>query len=369
MRIFRYLFKEVNSSFMAVALIVLLIFISSRFVKYLARAANGSFPSDILLWIMLYRLPGFIEVILPLALFIGVMLACGRLYVDSEMIVLQACGVSKTQLLLYVQGPAIAVTCILIAFTTWLTPLGWDKYYTLWNNPDNFNGISTLVEGSFKSIGNDKTVIYTAALNKDKTKLKDVFVLRHLGPEEGNQVSIIRADEALVVNHSAQERYVELLQGSEYTGLPGQKRYAVSEFSEYGQLVQVGEQKDVVVDEANARSTQYLLSTEKKTHKERAMLQWRLALPWMVPIVAILALALSETNHRRGRYTKILPGIVLYMLYFGLLITVRSNIEKGRFPELSLWYVHAVFLSLSLLLVYPPKLSKILPKKKKAVAA
>ncbi len=368
MRIFRYLFKEVNSSFMAVALIVLLIFITSRFVKYLSQAASGSFSSDILLWIMLYRLPGFIEVILPLALFVGVMLACGRLYVDSEMIVLQACGVSKTQLLLYIQGPALLVMVVLMAFTSWLTPLGWDKYYQLWNNPENFNGISTLVEGSFKSVGNDKTVIYAGELNKDKTALGDVFILRHLGEEEGNQVSIIRAQGGLIINHSAQERYIELLQGSEYTGLPGQKKYAVSNFARSGQLVQISAQKEAPVVKANALSTQNLWRNGT-TKKERAMLQWRLALPWMVPIIAILALALSETNHRRGRYTKILPGIVLYMLYFGLLISVRSSIEKGRAPELGLWYVHAVFLCLSLLLAYPPKLRKLLSRKTKQVVA
>ena len=367
MRIFRYLFKEVNSSFMAVALIVLLIFISSRFIKYLARAANGGISSDILLWIMFYRLPGFVEVILPLALFIGVMLACGRLYVDSEMIVLQACGVSKTQLLVYIQGPALLVSVILMAFTCWLTPLGWQKYHQLWNNPENFNGISTLVEGSFKSIGNDKTVIYTGSLNKDKTQLGDVFILRHLGEQEGNQVSIIRAKQALVLNHSAQERYIELLEGSEYTGLPGQKKYAVSALSRYGQLVQIAEQKDSAVDVVDARTTQSLWNSN--TPKERAMLQWRLALPWMVPIVAIFALALSETNHRRGRYTKILPGIVLYMIYFGLLISIRSSIEKDRLPELSLWYVHALFLALSLLLIYPPTLRKIGSGKKKRVVA
>ena len=95
MRIYRYLFSEVSKSFMAVAIVLTLIFVSGRFVKYLAEVAAGTISSEVLFSIMLFRLPGFMEMILPLALFMGIMLALGRLYVESEMVVLLACGISK----------------------------------------------------------------------------------------------------------------------------------------------------------------------------------------------------------------------------------------------------------------------------------
>jgi len=117
-RIYRYLFKEVSGSFFGVTIILLLIFVSGRFVKYLAEAAAGSFSSDVLFSIMFFRLPGFMELIFPLALFLGIMLSFGRLYVESEMVVLQACGVSKSRLFFYTQGPAMCVMLRVIVFTT-----------------------------------------------------------------------------------------------------------------------------------------------------------------------------------------------------------------------------------------------------------
>jgi len=50
----------------AVTLVLLLIFMSGRFIKYLALVASGGLSPDILLQVMAYRLPGFLELILPL---------------------------------------------------------------------------------------------------------------------------------------------------------------------------------------------------------------------------------------------------------------------------------------------------------------
>ena len=84
---------------LAVSGILLLVFMSGRFIKYLAEAAAGELAGDVLFQIMAYRFPGFLELILPLGFFIGILLAYGRMYLESEMTVLFACGVSDKQLL------------------------------------------------------------------------------------------------------------------------------------------------------------------------------------------------------------------------------------------------------------------------------
>lgn len=349
MRIFRYLFREVSSSFAAVSFIILLIFLSSRFIKYLARAANGSMSSDILLWIMLYRLPGFVEMILPIGFFVGVLLACGRLYVDSEMIVLQACGMSKTQLLKKIVGPAAVVMVLVALLTCWLTPMGERKYHQLLNNPENFSGISTLVEGGFKTLGGD-TVLYTGDLSRDKTQLQDVFVFRHLGADQDNQISIIRADSAQIKSLSPQQRWVELNNGVEYTGNPSALKFSIASYSLYQQTVDVAEQKEAEINEVGAKSTWQL--RESNHAKEVAAFHWRLSFPLLVPIIGILAFALSETSHRRGRYAKMLPGVILYMVYFGLLLAVRSEVEKARMQVIGLWAVHLLSFIVALAVLY-----------------
>ncbi len=76
--IFRYLFKEVMTTTLAVSLVLLVIIMSGRFIKYLAQAAEGKLAADALFSLILYRVPGFLELIIPLGLFLGILLAYGR---------------------------------------------------------------------------------------------------------------------------------------------------------------------------------------------------------------------------------------------------------------------------------------------------
>lgn len=59
--IFRYLIRQVMVSMVAVSGILLLVFMSGRFIKYLAGAAEGKIAPGVLFEIMAYRFPGFLS--------------------------------------------------------------------------------------------------------------------------------------------------------------------------------------------------------------------------------------------------------------------------------------------------------------------
>ena len=80
MRILRYLTRDILLHTVAVSFVLFLVVFAGRFIRYLAEAAVGSLTGDVLLPIMLFKLPGFFEMILPLGLFIGILLSLGRLY-------------------------------------------------------------------------------------------------------------------------------------------------------------------------------------------------------------------------------------------------------------------------------------------------
>jgi lipopolysaccharide export system permease protein len=99
----------------AVTGILLMILMSSRLIYQLTAAAAGKIPLEIVFFTLLLRLPSFLEMILPLSLFIAILLAYGRLYAESEMTVLTATGFSNTRLLGYTLLPAGFIT-VLVAF-------------------------------------------------------------------------------------------------------------------------------------------------------------------------------------------------------------------------------------------------------------
>jgi lipopolysaccharide export system permease protein len=84
----------------------------------------------------------------------------------------------------------------------------------------------------------------------------------------------------------------------------------------------------------------------------RTTLQWRIAFPMLVFVAALMAVPLSRTNPRQGRFLKMLPAIVLFIFYYTFLSGMRGAMESGKWPLLpGLWGVHFLFLALALLLL------------------
>ena len=92
MIVFRYLLGEVFKSQLAVFVILITIILSQRFVKILADASEGELPGQMVLALISLKLPQLAVLILPLAAFLGVLIAFGRIYAESEMTVLHATG-------------------------------------------------------------------------------------------------------------------------------------------------------------------------------------------------------------------------------------------------------------------------------------
>ena len=95
MLIFRYLTTEVLKSQVAVFLTLMTIFLSQKFVVILSDASEGGIPAKLVLSMIALKLPQLASLILPLSIFLGIILAYSRIYADSEMTVLKACGVSE----------------------------------------------------------------------------------------------------------------------------------------------------------------------------------------------------------------------------------------------------------------------------------
>jgi lipopolysaccharide export system permease protein len=68
---------------------------------------------------------------LPLAFFLAVLLTFGRLYVENEMSVLKACGISERKLLGYTMSIAACLALFVGGLSLYITPLGVDKAETI----------------------------------------------------------------------------------------------------------------------------------------------------------------------------------------------------------------------------------------------
>ena len=353
MIIFRYLSREVLVTLSAVSAVLLVIIMSGRFIKYLAQAAQGVLDPGVLFMIMGLRLPGFLQLILPLGLFLGILLAYGRLYLESEMSVLSAAGMSRQRLLAYSLAPAALVALLVGWLSLSLAPQGVTRVEQILNSQDALTEFDTLAPGRFQSLKSGGRVTYTEALSEDRSELSGVFIselqLSRAGDKQRG-ISVLVAESGRQEIRPDGSRYLILENGYRYDGQPGQADYRAIQYDRYGVLLP----KPEVAGELNERegiATAQLLGSDNLRHQ--AELQWRLSLPLLVFVVTVLAVPLSRVNPRQGRFLKLLPAILLYMAYLALLIAMRGQLEKGRLPvALGLWWVHGLFLAIGLLLLY-----------------
>ncbi|MDP4651957.1 MAG: LPS export ABC transporter permease LptF [Haliea sp.] len=351
MKILSYLTRDVLQHTVAVSFTLLVIIFSGRFVKYLAEAAVGNLAGDILLPVMFFRLPGFLELILPLGLFLGILMAYGRLYVESEMVVLSACGVSPTRLAGYTLVSASLVMLVVALLSFWVTPMGAARSSALLDDPETSKGLQTLAEGRFQYRKSNGVVSYAESIDPDSGVMHSVFLAQQTTAGDGRTrlIVTVAAEGEIVLDTATAVRYLELRDGYRYSGQPGQLDYEVVQFERFGERIPEPEGGIRSASRVDARPTLALL--DSALAEERAALHWRLSLPVLVPIVALIALSLSRTDHRRGRYMKMAPAFALYLIYLVLLTKARSAMEEGAGP-LTFWAVHLLYFSLALVLLY-----------------
>lgn len=344
--IFRYLARELSSSLFAVTIVLLMILLSGRLIRQLASAAAGEVSLEIVFFTLILRLPYFFEMILPLAFFIAILLAFGRLYADNEMSVLTATGFSDRRLLGYTAIPAGILMLFVGLFSLVLSPWGAERMEDLYQKQASLTEFELLVPGRFQSMKKGSRVTYAESLSDDKTRMNRVFIT------DGDSL-MVASHGTQYVSEKTGSRFLELHDGKRYDWTPGSLTFQALEFERYGVKIadELEERRKL---RKEAIPTLDLIGSEDT--QRQAQLQWRISMILMVPIVTLLAVPLSKVNPRQGRFARLFPAIVLFMVYISLLIAMTGMIEKGRLPpEIGLWSLHATYLLIALGLILMPE--------------
>jgi lipopolysaccharide export system permease protein len=356
--IFRYLTREILSSTFAICTVLLMVLISGRFVKYLANALAGNLEPSVIFAVIGYKIPGFLELALPLAFFLSILLTFGRLHIENEMSVLKACGISELQLLGYTFIVAIGLAILVGWLSLFVSPAGATKTEAIFLAQQQMTELDKVNPKKFYSLKGGRGVTYADSISSER-ELEDVFLAVSAGSVDtfNRRLAVVVAERGRQQqSEDGIERFLVLEKGYRIEGIPGSHEYQITHFEEYGSKLKTP--KKIEEDpETDAIATSELLMSDDP--KLEATLQWRLSIPLMVLIVVILAVPLSRTDPRQGRFTKLLPAIALYFAYLLALNTLRGNIESGELPvSITLLPVHAVFLLLGLWLLKVKRLAR-----------
>ncbi len=339
----KYLSKEVLKSQIAILLILLLIFFSQQLVRILGSATNGKVPTDLVFSLLGLGIPTMIQLILPLSLFIALLLTFGRLYAESEITVMRACGIGQ-QALVKVALLLAFFTAIFATYNTfYLSPLSLKQQEDILDEAKANPTMSLLSAGQFVTLNG--TVLFIDDIKKDV--LKDVYIFQSANKnnlpaisvaEFGSLKSLENGDQILALHNTARTE-----------GVAGKGNFTLTHFDNYEAYL-----GHKAVTNQNSTDEEMLTLPElltKHSQEAKAELHWRFTLIFSVPIMALIAVALSKVNPRQGRFAKILPALLIYLIYFLLQSSLKSAGASGKLnAEFFIPAVNFAFLALGIFL-------------------
>lgn len=345
----RYILKEVLANWLVVTGVLLAIVLTNQMARVLARAAENQYPQQMVLKLIGLGALQDVSIIMPIGLLIGVVLALGRLYHDSEMTAALACGVGAGRVYWPVMSLTVCVTALLAWLTLDLGPQAVQRGLALRSAALRAGQFAAISPGHFRTFGGSNgAVIYAEGVNKDGS-LSNVFVER----EHDGRVQVAVADRARhALAADGSTHTLTLYNGERFEGVPGRAEFRIVRFAEHVIPVHVPQLTDAVT-EFEALPTRTLLDSADAG--ERAELHWRIALPIMCIVLTMLAVPLAHLRPRQGRFARLWLAVLVYLIYSNLVSAGKVWIARGSMPEvLGLWWVHAAVVILALIVIYSP---------------
>ncbi|OGT66420.1 MAG: LPS export ABC transporter permease LptF [Gammaproteobacteria bacterium RIFCSPHIGHO2_12_FULL_45_9] len=346
--LFRYISKEILATLFAAVLVLSTIFLTNQFERYLNDAAQGQIDLKTVLQIMGLQIPFLWGYLLPVSFFLGVLMALGRLHTDHEMIVMSACGVSRTKILAIVLKVACLLAVVVGFLMLWLNPKLESNRTQLLHNASATASLDKLIPGSFQSIIHGQT-LYVGGVERHKTQALEIFLANRSFSKKASLYEWDVMTAMLGAERKIPEkgRFLIFQSGYRHIGMPGTVAYRIIHFEEYGFLISPPEQDTQI--HKSAIPTSALWKSNLSQGDLQAELQWRFAMPISVLIFAVLAVPLSYVNPRQGKFGRLFIGVLLYIVYLNLLFIAKRWLSKDIVSGLlGIWWVHVFMLCIAM---------------------
>ena len=331
----RYVSKELLLTWLAVTLVLMLILTSSTLARFLGKAADGSIPSDAVLPLLGITSLRYFILLIPMSLYLGVLLCFSRLYKDNEMAALGACGVGMGRLYRPLLMVVIPVTLSILLLTLFVMPWVSQQTQVMKSEMSNRSELTGLVAGRFNQSRSGDAIVFLERLSDDGSKMKNVFIQQN----QPSRQNIETASVAKSFKDEHDRKFIVFVDGQSYESSPGQSDYRITQYEKHGIFMPENDLAARPVKRKEALPTSQIWRSDSPSHQ--AEFQWRISIPIAALLMAVLALPLSYTTPRKGRYSKLAVAIFFYLVYSNLLGVGQNWVELRKVPDwLGMWWVH-----------------------------
>jgi lipopolysaccharide export system permease protein len=342
----RALIREFSSLALAVFATLFAITLTTQLIRLLGQAASGTVLTEGVLALLGFSALNYLPVLLSLTLFISVLMALSRSYRDSEMVIWFSGGQALTAWIRPVLVFAMPLVLLIAVLSMCLSPWALGMAESFRRQMDSRDDVSRITPGVFREAAGSDRVFFVEGIDGDEMNVQNVFVAQ----SDRNGLSILVSQRGFRETAPNGDRFVVLLNGRRYEGVPGGLDYKVMEFERYSIRI---ETRDPSRQQSSTKTQPTLALLQDPGNAARAELLWRLGLPLSAFNLALLAIPLSFVNPRAGRSINLVFALLTYMFYANLISIVQAWVSQGRVSfDVGWWAVHAGMLVLLVVMMW-----------------
>ena len=325
------------------------ILLTTQLIRLLNQAAVGKLVSEAVVALLGFGALTQLPVLLSLTLFIAVLLTLSRSYRDSEMAVWFASGLpltAWTRPVLKFAAPLVAAIAVLSLL---LSPWAQSKSIEYRQRMDARDDVARVSPGAFKeSAGGERVFFVEAAApgsGEDGT-VRNIFI----STMQHGRLGVMMSSNGYTESLPNGDRFVVLVNGRRYEGVPGTPEYRVMEYERYAVRIETKEARGIEVT-TKGIPTWDLLRNPSGSGKGEML--WRIGMPLAALNLALLAIPLSFVNPRGGRTNNLVLALLVYMVYNNLLSVSQAWVAQGRLSfQIGWWLVHVAMLLMMVVLFF-----------------
>jgi lipopolysaccharide export system permease protein len=338
----RYIITEIIKPAANILILMLAIFASYTAITYLTDAVGGLMSPGQVGTMIGLRIGMALEVLLPTTLYLSVIIAFGRLYKDSEMTALSACGLGTGGIIGPVLLLSIPVALMAGGASLYLRSAAYTQMYELRSRAKAEFEIAQLESDRFFEIEDGRYTFFCEEIDRANGIAHKVFLREK---KKGDAWSVIQADEMIDGGRNSLGYPVMILRNGHLVEFPASgKGGNIIRFEKAHYPILSGS-KTSQKYRRKAATTSHLIGSDEL--EDVAELQWRLSTPLSTILLALLGIPLSRTNPRRGKYAKLGTALVIFAVYYQLFVIAKTQVEKGVIsPVIGIWWVPALLAGL-----------------------
>lgn len=344
----RYVVREIAKPLTAVCGILVVIFASYTWARFLGDAVDGALSSGTIVSLVALRAAIALEVLLPITLFLSVVMALGRLHVDQEMIALEASGVSPARVWRAVLWLALGLAVLVAALSLFVRPWAYERSYRLRGEAAATVDMARLEAGRFYPQQSGKRLVFAERFDQAAQRMGGVFV----HSEGDDWVQVVYAQSAQQrVDPATGQRILVAFDGQLYRL---SRHEAPDRVISFEQIEMVLKDSDITPDYRRKAAATAVLARSTNP-ADVAELQWRLTTPLSTVLLALLGVPLSRATPRQGRHARFGTAVLVYAAYYNLKAMARTWLGQGVVGSVpGLWWVDALLAAAVLLALWGP---------------